>query len=421
MKKIAFFLLLAVTTSLVNAQNIDDVKDFIGTPGYDLLKAKAMIDKVQANPKYAAKPEGFYYKAVIYNAISKKDSLKSACSDCKMQAFEALKKYQELDPKNVLLILEQYNTYFDIYGNYFEVGAAAFNSGDYKAAFINFQNAEIVEEYIKSKDIEASNGFKFPALDTSLIQNTALSAKLAKDSADAAIYYKKITDANLSDPQYLGSYEFLVEYYGNIKDKADYDAAMAKGKQVFPKEEYWTAVELNNLEGNGSKQEMFKKYDELLQKDSTNYPVAYNYAAELYNYIFANDDKTVNAQSYKEPLHVLLKKVIAIKSTPDANLLMARFLYNCSFDNSDSARRVRGAKPADIQKRKMLNDMATDQLDECLPYALSAEAYYAAAPTPLKGADKGNYRSTLSILQDVYSAKKNQVKADEYDKKMKAL
>ena len=173
-----------------------------------------MIDKVQANPKNAAKPEGFYYKAVIYNAISKKDSLKSACNDCRMQAFEALKKYQELEPKNLLLILEQYNTFFDIYGNYFELGAKAFNAGDYKSAFTNFKNAESVEEYIKSKDIEASNGFKFPALDTSLIQNTALSAKLAKDSADAAVYYKKVTDANLSDPQYLGSYEFLVEYYG---------------------------------------------------------------------------------------------------------------------------------------------------------------------------------------------------------------
>ena len=166
---------------------------------------------------------------------------------------------------------------------------------------------------------------------------------------------------------------------------------------------------------------MFKKYDELLQKDSTNYPVAYNYAAELYNYIFANDDKTIKADNYKEPLHEILKKVIAIKSTGEANLLMARYLYNSSFDNSDSARKVKGTKPDDVKKRKALNDLATAQLDECLPYALATEAAYTSSATPLKGADKGNYRSTLSIIQDIYSAKRNQVKADEYDKKMKAL
>src|ERR1700761_2771406 len=131
MKKVAFFLFFATVTSLVNAQDIGDVKDFISNQGYDLLKAKAMIDKVQANPKYASKPEGFYYKGVIYNAISKKDSLKAYCPDCKMQAFEALKKYQELDSKSILLVLEQNNTYFDIYGSYFTIGATAFNNHDY--------------------------------------------------------------------------------------------------------------------------------------------------------------------------------------------------------------------------------------------------------------------------------------------------
>jgi hypothetical protein len=420
MKKVAFFLLFSIISSLCFAQSTDDISDFIKTPGYDLLKAKAMIDKFQANPKNAGKADGWYFKARIYNDISKKDSLKSACSDCKMEAFEALKKYQEMDSKSVYLVLEQYGSFFDIYGNYFDMGAKAFNSLNYKEAFNDFKNAEIVEEYIRSKDIEASNGFKFPAMDTSLIQNTALAAKLAKDSADAAIYYKKLTDANLSDQQYLGAYEFLVQYYSNIKDDADYNAALEKGKKIYPKEDYWTAVELDQMEASGTKQEVFKKYDELLEKDSTNYTIAYNYAVELYNYIYANDDKTIKADNYREPLHQVLKKVIAIKPTGEANLLMARYLYNSSFDNSDSARKVKGPKPDDVKKKKALNDLAAAQLDECIPYAEAAESYYASMST-LKGPDKGNYRATISILRSVYEAKKNQPKADEYDKKMKAL
>src|ERR1700739_3803786 len=137
MKKIAFILSLIATSALAGAQNIDDIHDFIATPGYDLLKAKAMIDKFQANPKNANKAEGFYYKARIYNDISKKDSLKSSCPDCKMQAFEAMKQYQSMDSKAVLLVLEQYATYFDIYGNYFDIGAKAFNASDYNGAFNN--------------------------------------------------------------------------------------------------------------------------------------------------------------------------------------------------------------------------------------------------------------------------------------------
>jgi len=420
MKKIAFFLVFMMGSSLIYAQSIDDISDFISTPGYDLLKAKAMIDKFQANPKNAGKADGWYYKAKIYNDISKKDSLKSACVDCKNEAFEALKKYQQLDDKNIRLIFEQYVTFFDIYGSYFDLAAKAFNNGDYSSAFTNFKNAGAVEDYVRSKGIEASNGFKFPPLDTSLTQNTALAAKLAKDSADAAIYYRKLTDANLSDKQYLGAYEFLVEYYSSIKDNTDYKEALEKGKQIYPTEQYWTAVELDQVEATGTKQQVFQKYEELLKQDSTNYALAYNYAVELYNYIYANDDKTAPVEQYKEPLHAILKKVIAINSTGEANLLMARYLYNSSFDDGDSARRVKGAKQDDIKKRKALNDLAAAQLDECLPYALASESYYAGLST-LKSIDKANYRSTLSILQSVYEAKKNQPKADEYDKKMKAL
>src|ERR1700749_1385443 len=106
MKKIALFLVLAACSSLIYAQSIDNIDDMVRTPGYDLLKAKAMIDKYQANPKNESKPDGWYYKAVIYHEISKKDSLKSSCPDCEAQAFEALKKYQSMDSKNVLGLLK---------------------------------------------------------------------------------------------------------------------------------------------------------------------------------------------------------------------------------------------------------------------------------------------------------------------------
>jgi hypothetical protein len=417
MKKIAFCLLFGTIGSVSFAQSIDDTKEAMST---NIMKAKTMIDKYVANPKNATKAEGQYYKALIYNSISKKDSLKNACADCKMEAFEALKKYQQMDDKEVLLKLEQYASFFDIYGNYFDLGAKAYNAADYKGAYNNFKNAEMVEEYIRSKDIETSTGFKFPSLDTSLVQNTALSAKLAKDSADAAVYYKKITDADLSAPDYLGAYEFLAQYYMNTNNTAAFHDAVEKGKKIYPKDEYWTAIEMDQLENTGTKDEIFKKYDDLFQQNPTSYTIGYNYAVELYNYIYANDDKTINADKYKEPLHDVLKKVIAIKSTGEDNLLMAKYLYNSSFDNGDSARKIKGGKPEDAKRRKELNDVAIAQLNECIPYADAAVNYFAGLPM-LKPLDKANYRATLSMLENVYEAKKDQPKADEYEKKMKAL
>jgi hypothetical protein len=417
MKKIAFCLLFTTIGSMSFAQSIDDIKDEMGT---DMMKAKTMIDKFVSNPKNATKPEGQYYKALIYNSISKKDSLKNACADCKMEAFEALKKYQEMDSKEVLLKLEQYASFFDIYGNYFDLGAKAYNAGDYKGAFNNFKNAEMVEEYVRSKGLETSSGFKFPPLDTSLVQNTALAAKLTKDSADAAVYYKKIADANLSGPQYLVAYEFLVQYYENTKNDAAFTDAVEKGKKIYPTEEYWVDIEMDHLENTGTKEEIFKKYDDLFQKNPTSYTIGYNYAVELYNYIYANDNKTINPDKYNEPLHDVLKKVIAIKSTGEDNLLMAKYFYNGSFNYGDSARKIKGGKPEDAKRRKALNDAATAQLDECIPYAEAAINYFAALPT-LKPLDKANYRATLIMLQNVYEAKKDQPKADEYEKKMKTL
>ena len=420
MKKIVFLLAFIAGSSTIYAQKIDDIDDLLRTPGYDMLKAKTMIDNYQANPKNADKSDGWFYKAVIYNEISKKDSLKSACPDCLDQAFVALKKYQDLDSKNVLLLIKPYINFFSLYGNYFDRAINDFNGNNFSGAYTNFDKANAVEEYIKSKNIEAANGFKFPALDTSLVINAALAARQSKDSANAAAYYKKITDAELADQQYLIAYEFQAEYYFNKGDNASLDAVLAKGRKLFPSDAYWDAIDIDRVAAKGGKTEVFKKYDEILAANPTNYAVGYNYAAELYNYIFSNDDKKINTTPYKDKLHEVVKNLIALKSNGDDNLLMAKYLYNSSFDYGDSARMVKGVKPADVKRRKDFNDLSTAQMNEALPYAQAAAAYYEGLPT-LKPVDKGNYRATLSILQSIYEVKKDAAKAAEYDKKMKSL
>ena len=402
------------------SQSISDVASFVRKSGYDVLKAKDMIDKCIANPKNVDKSDAWYYKGYIYNALSKADNTKTSCTDCRMEGFNALKKCRELDSKDILLKLEQYSSFFNIYGGYFDDAVKAYNDKNYKGAFDNFKNAGMVEDYIVQNNIEGVNGSKFPALDTSLVQNTALSAKLAGDTASTVAYYKKMTDAELADDQYLIAYEFQADYYRHKNDLADFNAIVTKGRKIFPKEPFWNAIEIEQVSQTGTKLDVFKKYDELIKEDSDNYVLSYNYCVELYNYVFENDDKTVNTALYVDPLMNQLKKTIAIKSVGEDNMLMARALYNSSYDNGDNARKIKSTKPEDVKKRKALADKANEEVKEAIPYALEAEKYYSSLPT-LKGPDKINYRATLSMLQGLYEAQNNTVKTTEYANKIKAL
>ncbi|MES2430829.1 MAG: hypothetical protein V4556_07810 [Bacteroidota bacterium] len=420
MKKIILLAAIIGSTTITYSQDLDDIREALGKKEIDYTKAKDLVDKHLANPKNAAKADAWYYKGYIYNSISKKDELKALCTNCKWEAFEAFKKYQEMDNKNVLMTLEQNASLFDLYNGFFDAGAKAFNDKDYKNAFTNFKSALLVEDYVRGKNYDYQ-GYKFPALDTSLVLNTALAARLDKNDADAVTYYKILTDANVSGKQYLEPYEYLAEYYNNKKDSVNFAAALAKGRAVFPDEAYWTAIEMESVEKNGTKEDMFVKYDELLQK-TPNYTLAYNYGAELFNFIYANDANANNPKNseYKINLENALKKAIELKSTAEANLLLARYYYNNAYDISDDAKKIKGAKPEDIKKRKALNDASMANMDNCIIYSEAANKIYAAMPA-LKPVDKAQYKNSLSMLQNIYQIKKNDAKAAEYGKIITSL
>ncbi len=417
MKKIVFLIVAVVAGMVTYAQSLDDVKESLTKS--DLAKSKELVDKYLSNPKNAAKPDGWYYKGYIYNGISKNEALKASCPDCKMEAFNAFKKYQELDKKNILMLLEQNASLFDIYNNYFDIGAKAYNSKNYDVAFTNFKNGLLVKDYIYSKGFDY-NGYKFPAIDTSLVLNAATAAVLAKREDDAITYYKILTDGGLTGKDYLVAYEYLADYAKKKKDMPAFYAALDLGRKVYPQEDYWTAIEMELIGESGTKEEAFAKYDAMFKKYPNDYLVGYNYSVELYNYLFVSDDSVKKDPAYKVTLQDILKKVIAIKSTGEANILLARYYYNEYYDKIDLAKKVKGAKPADIAKRKSINDDAIASLNACAPYCEAADAYFAALPK-LRPIEKANYKQSLSMLQGIYEIKKDMVKSAAYAAKIKEL
>ncbi len=106
MKKITIglMLLFAIGTA-VKAQDYKKVREALtlaqvpGTAGQAKLEdAKAQLDKVLADPKADGKAETYLLKTEVYGTIAGNEALKAKYPNADAEAFQALKKYLELEP-----------------------------------------------------------------------------------------------------------------------------------------------------------------------------------------------------------------------------------------------------------------------------------------------------------------------------------
>ena len=419
MKKFSFFAAVILIANFASGQSLDDIKKYVILN--QAKPAKEMVDKYLAVEKNAQKPDGWYYKGYAYDITSKDSALTIPQSYVlKTTAFDALKKYFSLDAKAPLSVTENNSLLFDLYvGFSSELGVKAYTQKNYELAYENFKKAVEVHDFIFSKNLTGANNYKFSAIDTTLTLYTAIAANDAKKKDSAVVYYKRLADANISDTQYVDVYQYLAEYYKNQKDSLNFDAIITKGKKLYPKNlDYWNAIEIEAATDGIEKPQVFDKYDALMIKHPDNYVLPYNYAVELYRFIYADTMKNANITVYKEKLPQILKKAIAIKSTSEANFLMANFLYNNSIDVSEDARKLRGPKPADLKKKKDLMEISTAQMNEAIPYAEKVISSFPDIAKP-KGSEKINYKQSLVILKSIYQSKNDVAKVAIYDKKIK--
>ena len=419
MKKFSFFIAIMLVITTAFGQSLEDIQKYVMLR--QIKPAKEAVDKYLAIEKNAKKPEGWYYKAYTYDMTSKDSALGIPESAAlKNTAFAAMKTYFEMDPKGTLSVDEKNSVLFDLYVGYStELGVKSYTAKNYDAAFEYFQKALEVHDFIYSKNLTGENNYKFSALDTTLTIYTAITANDAKKKDDAAIYYKKLTDANVSDAQYVDAYQYMLDYYKTKKDAANFAAILEKGRKYYPtNNDYWTLMEIDQATEGIGKPQIFDKYDMLIAKYPDNYVLAYNYSVELYRYIYSEEMKTANTAPYKEKLPVILKKAISIKSTSEANFLLANFLYNNSIDLADEGRKIKGTKPADVKSKKDLAAASAAALNEAIPYAEKVVSLYPEIQKP-KGSEKVNYRQSLTMLRDIYETKKDTAKVTAYDAKIK--
>lgn len=410
-------MLILLGSSQLFAQSIEDIEGQFQKGELD--KAKASVDAFLAKEKNAAKSDGWWYKGVIYNEIAKSDKYKNLVPDGRMEAFNAFKKYYELDPKSVRGTLEQHVRLFDIYNGYFDLGVKSFGENKFDDAYSNFKNALTVEEYVASKGYEY-NGFKFPVFDTTLVQNIALSAYRAKKDDEAVVYYKKIADQKIAGKDNVDVYQLLVEYYTKKNDKANKEKYLALGRELFPADDRWYQMELEEVDEK-DKKALFAKYDELVPKYPEKHLLSYNYGVEMFNYLYTADKKPEDYKAMQAKLESTLKQTIAAKKDyAEANVLMARHFYNVIYDIQDEQQAIKTNTPADQKKKADIKARMSTAADQLIPYAQAAYDIYNTKAT-LKASEKGQFKVTTDLLATAYEVKGDKAKSDEYKKKLESI
>src|SRR5207302_5122858 len=139
MRKLLLSVVLAASFTGVFAQKLDDVQEKMSKGKYN--DAKAAIDKILSDPKNQSNANAWYYKGKIYAELAREDSTETLTYDASREAFEAFKKYQELDPKNTLMTIDQNVGLFQVYDQYYNKGIKSYNQKDYPKAYENLKNA----------------------------------------------------------------------------------------------------------------------------------------------------------------------------------------------------------------------------------------------------------------------------------------
>jgi tetratricopeptide (TPR) repeat protein len=416
MRKLLLSVLLAASSSMLFAQKLDDVQEKISKGKYD--EAKEKIDKFLADPKNQSNANAWYYKGKIYTTLAAQDSTRSLTYDPAGEAFNAFKKYQELDPKNIMMTLDQNVGLFQLYDYYYNGGIKSYNKKDYEKAYAQMKNAVAVEEYIAKKGY-AYNGFAFPALDTQLVNLTASSAYLAKKEDESIPYFQKLADAKIKEKEYREVYGLLAEYYMKKGDQAQADKYLGYGKELYPDNDYWISLEFGDPGKDTVKR--LAHYEEMITKYPDNYALSMDYAIESFNYTYSYDKKPADYTARQEKTQKALQQALkANPNSPLANFVMAQHVYNQIYDFEDAQRAVRGTTPADMAKRKDFTTKINQKYEELNTYAQKAYDLYAAETAP-KTQDKVNMRKMAENLAEYYDRKKDSAKADMYRQKAKSF
>lgn len=413
MRKLLLSALFVSTATSLFAQKLDDIQGDVTKGKYK--EAREKVDKFLTDPKNEKNANAWYYKGVVYSELGK-DSM-NRDKDYRMESFNALKKYQELDPKNIMLTLEQNARFFSLYEGYYNHGIQAFNAKSYDNAYNDFKNALAVKDYVYGKGYTV-NGFKFAALDTQLVNLAGSAAMLAKQEDAGIMYFQQLANAKLKGQDFKDVYPILVDYYSRKKDSVNKAKYLAIGSELYPDNPYWMQSQLEEVGTDKSKR--LGKLEEMVKQNPNSADLSLDYAIELFNYTYGKD-KPSDYAAKQAMIGDVLKKSIDLNPTSSyANFVMTQHLSNQLYDQQLAYNAIKGTKPDDVKKKGAIDKSISSIYENLFGYSTAAYEQYGKMEG-MKAADKVNYRTVMNQLVDYHKFKKQSAKAKEYEDKIKAL
>ena len=397
------------------AQSVDKAKDLL--KANKIADAKTQIDGALAVDKNQKSAEAWYYKLKIYNAIAA-GPLSAQTPDARQQAFDALKKYVELDDKKLLLLqIDGYKPVNEIYQGFFQIGANDYNSGKYDSALTNFNGAIETSSFMNAK------GWTTLKLDTTSTLYAGISAEKAGKKDTAAIYYGRLADAKIdkiNNSNMIDIYKWLVDYYNNTKkDDAATQKYLGIAEKIFPDDLFWPSTRLEILRAKGNKDSLFTEYDTIVAHFPKNYLFFFNFGLELYQYASdtSSGQRPANADTLIAKAQVMLKNCLALQPDyPQAALVLGQISYNQGVDLQAQTKKIPGKGPDDIKKRADLRVAAGKKFDEAIPYFEKVDQDLGSKGK-LKMEEKTSLKDAYDLLITIYETKNVKDKADAWTTK----
>ncbi len=325
MFKYCFILIITFASLQSYSQTIDSIKHLVLQK--KLIEAKTAIENLLAIKENLINADAWYFKGYTYNLLSKDSTFSVPLTNIKAIAFNAFVTCLSIAPKHKWLEKDNYKPIINIYATFFEDGKMHYQQGNYENALDDFVNAEKVEQFLYQNNITINKN-NFPKLDTNLIFNIATTALKAKKEKESIIYYTKIADAHLKDPNYLFVYHTIVEYYISIYDEIGFRKYLRIGQKLFPYDNYWIQAELDMAKASNLNNALIKEYELKLIAQPNNFDIMYGFCKDLMQIIFYSETKPRYYDDIKLKLETNLQKCLTLqKSGTNTEFLLSQFYY----------------------------------------------------------------------------------------------
>jgi hypothetical protein len=323
MKKIIGLLCLVTFIQMTYAQ------DFKKVQGILLLKkfeaAKEEYEKVVTKkPALAATSDGVYLKAVIYDGLTKDSVISKKYPTAYDIMHASINEYMKMDTSFKSAKEYGQDPFFTIYFKAFKDGVAGFSNKEWKAAAIRFDEAVYYSDIIFSKGW-ANSKQKF---DTTSIMYAGYAHQNASNKDACAAYYKRLIDANINSAELIDAYRYLLVYYIDIKDKANFETYYKITQGAYPAEN-WFEYKSDYIDKHYSMEEKIASYDEMIANNSMT-----EFACQMFGDMFMAG-KSMDGISVELSNSYLLKAQEAYKKafSMNANNFAAAFNAGISYYN----------------------------------------------------------------------------------------